>query len=200
MGQSVMGQRLVINITDAYGKWLANAYYHWDAYTVSAIENAIKIIKTQMLFDMLNEFNNIPLKKKAIFLLESTGAGITPEDFQLKQYPDIWIPAKNRNEGLIQVTEESMKRAYYWEEGTIDIDISKKLINFNVFNEYSREEILELANDWDDKNFITNINNAIDIDIPNDYIEFLSFSKKLLDIHKVNQVYFFKDKYLMFIE
>ena len=29
-----MGQRLVINITNAYGKWLANAYYHWDAYTV----------------------------------------------------------------------------------------------------------------------------------------------------------------------
>lgn len=195
-----MGQRLVINITDAYGKWLANAYYHWDAYTVSAIENAIKIIKTQMLFEMLNEFNDIPLKKKAIFLLESTGAGITSEDFQLKQYPDIWIPAKNRNEGLIQVTEESMKRAYFWEEGTIDIDISRKLINFNVFYEYTKEEILELINDFDDKNFITNINNAIDIDIPNDYIEFLSFSEKLLSIHKVNQVYFYKDKYLMFIE
>ena len=191
-----MGQRLVINITDAYGKWLANAYYHWDAYTVPAIELAINIIKTQMLFNTLNEFNNIPLKKKAIFLLESTGAGITPVDFHLKQYPDIWIPAKNRNEGLIQVTEESMKDAYFWKEGTIDIDISKKLINFNVFHEYSKEEILELINEC---NVIT-IDNVIDIDIPNDYIEFLDFSEKLLNNHKRNQVYFSKDKYLMFIE
>ena len=45
--------------------------------------------------------------------------------------------------------------------------------------------------------------NAIDIDIldiPNDYIGFLDFSEKLLNNHKRNQVYFFKDKYAMFIE
>lgn len=95
---------------------------------------------------------------------------------------------------------ESMKHAYFWEEGTIDIDISKKLINFNVFHEYSKEEISELINELGNENSIINVNNEIYFDIPDDYIGFLDFSKKLLNNHKRNQVYYSKDKYLMFIE
>jgi len=39
-----MGQRLNIEII-SNGKCLANAYYHWSAYSDSAIDLAIKIVR-----------------------------------------------------------------------------------------------------------------------------------------------------------
>lgn len=133
-----MGQRLNIEMV-ANGKSLVNAYFHWSAYTHEALSMLQEIIKTQEKIDILDEIKNMPLDKKAIYLLMSIGAGITPEDMQLNKYPDIWIKAINRNYGLINISEEQKEICRTWEEGRITIDIVEKTFEFDVFFEFSKE-------------------------------------------------------------
>ena len=63
-----MGQRLVVQIEDC-GKQLANAYYHWSAYTESALEITNDVIQT---------LNEIAINKtnieRAVHALYKTGA------------------------------------------------------------------------------------------------------------------------------
>ena len=129
----------------ANGKSLVNAYFHWSAYTDEALLMLQEIIKTQEKIDILNEIKDMPLDKKAIYLLISIGGGITPEDMQLNKYPDIWIKAINRNEGLINVSEEQKEVCRTWEEGRITIDIVEKTFEFDVFFEFSKEEAEEIS-------------------------------------------------------
>lgn len=138
-----MGQRLNIEMI-ANGESLVNAYFHWSAYTDEALSILQEIIKTQEKIDILDEIKNMPLDKKAIYLLMSIGAGITPEDIHLNKYPDIWIKATNRNYGLINISEEEKEICRTWEEGRITIDIVEKTFNFNVFFEFSKEEAEEM--------------------------------------------------------
>ena len=139
-----MGQRLNIEMV-ANGKSLVNAYFHWSAYTDNALSILQEIIKTQEKIDILDEIKNMPLDKKAIYLLISIGAGITPEDVHLNKYPDIWIKATNRNEGLINISEEQKEVCRTLEEGRITIDIAKKTFEFDVFFEFSKEEVEEIS-------------------------------------------------------
>lgn len=139
-----MGQRLNIEMV-ANGKSLVNAYFHWSAYTDNALFILQKIIKTQEKIDILDETKNMPLDKKAIYLLISIGAGITPEDVHLNKYPDIWIKATNRNEGLINISEEQKEDCRTLEEGRITIDIVEKTFDFDVFFRFSKEEAEEIS-------------------------------------------------------
>ena len=139
-----MGQRLNIEMV-ANGKSLVNAYFHWSAYTDEAISILQEIIKTQENIDILDEIKNMPLDKKAIYLLISIGAGITLEDMHLNKYPDIWIKAISRNYGLINISEEQKEICRTWEEGRITIDIVEKTFEFDVFFEFSKEEAEEIS-------------------------------------------------------
>ena len=70
-----MGQRLNLEIWNN-GKLLANAYYHWSAFTESSAEiisKALNYIENNTLED-----NNVLLY--AIRILESTGAGLTEDE------------------------------------------------------------------------------------------------------------------------
>ena len=138
-----MGQRLNVEMI-ANGKSLVNAYFHWSAYTHEALSILQEIIETQEKIDILDEIKNMPLDKKAIYLLISIGAGITPEDMHLNKYPDIWIKAINRNYGLINISEEQKEICRTWEERRITIDIVEKTFDFNVFFEFSKEEAEEI--------------------------------------------------------
>ena len=139
-----MGQRLNVEMI-ANGKSLVNAYFHWSAYTDEALSILQEIIETQEKIDILDEIKNMPLDKKAIYLLISIGAGITPEDMRLNKYPDIWIKAINRNEGLINISEEQKEVCRTWEEGRITIDIVEKTFEFDVFFTFSKEEAEEIS-------------------------------------------------------
>ena len=139
-----MGQRLNIEIV-SNGKLLANAYYHWDAYTG---------ISLQRTDDILNKLNEIKGSAKddldlAIKLLESTGAGINAEernyilaDPELSKYLPI-NNCVNRNEGILSITKEGMKNTRLWEEGRVTIDIRKRTILFRVYWELTKEEYLD---------------------------------------------------------
>ena len=134
-----MGQRLNIEILNK-GERLANAYYHWGAYTTSASE---------LTMDIINNFEEIMSMNcsdtaKAILLLQTTGAGLefgidndeleyakenledNEETFKLfKTHTD-------RNEGLICINPEEMDKTERWEEGRVTINIDTKTIDFDV--------------------------------------------------------------------
>lgn len=136
-----MGQRLNIEIKSGE-EIIANAYYHWSAYSDSAYE-LTKII--------VNEFDNVKDMDKfgqAIALLQKTGSGVDngdfaiaksklPEDFQL-------IRATNRNNGITSISEEGMTETRNWEEGRVTIDLDSKTIDFDVLWNLDDEEDPEI--------------------------------------------------------
>ena len=138
-----MGQRLEILIMKD-GKELANAYYHWSAYTSSSFELAKEIV-------MAIKNRKVRQKdelKKAIRLLEITGAGVTQDE---KNYLKVgerfknfkFMPCDGRNEGLIAVSPEGMKETRDWQEGQVFIDIGKRKVSFDVWSCFNGEEELK---------------------------------------------------------
>lgn len=134
-----MGQRLNIEIT-ANDKLLANCYYHWSAYTSSA-----KILTRQILLYLKNSRTTEPLLK-AIRCLEKTGAGLTKFELEdvKKLYPKrTFKKAKDRNTGLIAITQQGMNETRRWEEGRVTVDITNNTLNFDVFFTETIEEFKE---------------------------------------------------------
>lgn len=139
-----MGQRLNVEIV-SNGKLLANAYYHWDAYTG---------ISLQRTDDILNKLNEIKESVKddldlAIRLLESTGAGINDverryilADPELSKYLPI-NECISRNDGILAITQKSIQINRSWEEGRVTIDIGKRTVVFRVYLELTKEEYLD---------------------------------------------------------
>ena len=128
-----MGQRLNIEIMSGE-KTLANAYYHWSAYTASAAELTKIILKTHVDAEE-------PLIWQAIHLLEATGAGvpgyerdcIIRHEILPKEEIDHFQPCIDRNRGLIAITEEGIRDTRAWEEGRVTIHLDSKTVDFNVF-------------------------------------------------------------------
>lgn len=146
-----MGQRLNIEIM-SNDSVLANAYYHWSAYTRSALYLTKEIVAA---FDSVNEETDL---KKAIRLLELTGAGVNSSE-RMRIDNDVtgkfagieFKDCINRNEGLLAVTKEGIDETRYWEEGRVTIHLDTHTINFDVLwyidAEIYEEEYEESAED-----------------------------------------------------
>lgn len=169
-----MGQRLNAEIV-SNGKLLANAYYHWDAYTGMSL---------QRTDDILNKLNEIKELVKddldlAIKLLESTGAGITAEERNyILASPELskHLPINDcvgRNEGILAITKEGMQNTRNWEEGRVTIDIGKRTILFRVYWEMTKEEYLDeyLVNDVEHYEQLPTIDYDLEKEIPFDKFE-----------------------------
>ena len=147
-----MGQRLVVQI-EQNGEPLANAYYHWSAYTYTAA-NLAEMVR-EYLAEADKTWSNL---KKAVWALYKTGARFNPiETARLNS--EYWnrdnfdfvfdgIPA-DRNEGLLCITEEGMDDNIRWEEGRVDVDIETKEIYFDVVGIELVEDYLEWNNEPD---------------------------------------------------
>lgn len=123
-----MGQRLNIEIWDK-GQVLANAYYHWSAYTLEALKLLEKIITN---IDNLVECDNDRLK--AVWLLQLTGAGLTQEELSTiycKGFTGI-TECNGRDEGLIAVSDKGIQETRYWEEDRATIYLDERRIDFDV--------------------------------------------------------------------
>ncbi len=146
-----MGQRLNIEIVNGETS-LANCYYHWSAYTGSALN------LTKHIIDSYYDSEAIVGLKMAIELLEATGGGVNeteraeiqkqPEKFGSFEFKD----CTNRNNGLISVTENGKEETRKWEEGRVTIDLGSETFKFDVawfdmpeeyFEEYCDEEDLQ---------------------------------------------------------
>jgi len=147
-----MGQRLVIQITDNDVN-LANAYYHWSAYTGSSAALTKEILD---IIDFVNK-DYTPVQK-AVWLLYKTGARFAPDEIALMNRDEIDVDqfsfafddkAVDRNDGLLCVTEDGMDNNTSWEEGRVEIDITRKLVHFDVICTETAEEYTEYNKDWE---------------------------------------------------
>ena len=143
-----MGQRLNIEITDG-SNVLANAYYHWSAYTHDSAE-LLKLILSERC---ITDDSTMSIFEKAIYLLERTGAGFSSTELDYIKNEDIDLPldlikfAKDRNEGLIAISTKGIKDTEYWEEGRITVDILNLKVDFNVIWAPSDEEVKDYEKD-----------------------------------------------------
>ena len=142
-----MGQRLNIEITDG-SNVLANAYYHWSAYTHDSVELLNMIISERCITD-----STMSLFEKAIYLLERTGAGFSSDELDYLENEDIDLPedlkkpARDRNEGLIAISTSGIKTTEAWEEGRVTIDILNLKVDFNVVWAMNDEEVEDYKKD-----------------------------------------------------
>lgn len=158
-----MGQRLVIANYTTESEPTNAIYYHWSAYTDSALEE---------LNDLKNEiadyYNNLDTEittdeeQKNYFNLACLAAisGITSSDEKSLEYiqslrPEYTNEDANRNEGIIAFTDKGVENILYWSEGTIYVywkfkkdgtpDFEKTTFDFNslVYNEVEEELVDE---------------------------------------------------------
>lgn len=128
-----MGQRLNVEIWNN-GKVLANAYYHWSAYTDSAAD---------IVTAALDYIKNNPMKDDndllyAIRILEATGAGLTDREVEhAKMLPvldgETFAECNGRNDGLCGISENEIASTRSWAEGTVFIYLDEKRVSFDVF-------------------------------------------------------------------
>ena len=132
-----MGQRLVVSVQYG-GKNISSIYYHWSAYTRSALEEARDIV------ECLHNTNAKTVKEiqlALIHLCEKNGGGIYngldslegiyiqerwPHEQFRKAKPD-------RSYGLIAITESGMDEMLGWAEGELTIDVENRMIYNEVF-------------------------------------------------------------------
>ena len=137
-----MGQRLVIQIEDEHGP-LANAYYHWNAYTSCAANQT-----DEVLGYLEDAPKNMTPKQKAAFALYMTGARFNPvEEAALKEegleqdFKFVFDGfAADRNNGLLCVTEDGMEQNTAWEEGRTTIYLDTHEVYFDVICEMTAKD------------------------------------------------------------
>ena len=153
-----MGQRLVVTI-EKDKKRLCNIYYHWSAYTVSALWETQKLVKC--IYNHKDETER-ELLLRLIHFCENNGGGISngPEGDEWKYIQHIYPNEEfkkegiSRNDGLISLSEKEMDVSQYWSEGDVIINLDEDLINFGIFSGYdSLEEYNENRKEWDEDDF-----------------------------------------------
>lgn len=104
-----MGQRLVITV-HAFDEDIATIYYHWSAYTTSALDEAQKILKNVKWEDTTSKDELI---LRIVRFMESNGGCIDFEDkpeFN-KRFPNVEFKDDgSRNDGLVAISKQVMDK------------------------------------------------------------------------------------------
>jgi hypothetical protein len=149
-----MGQRLVVTIKKGDRK-LCNIYYHWSAYTYSALLETKKIINC--IYNHKDEAES-ELLLRLIRFCEENGGGIrgVKDEFAYIQslYPNEIFVTENysRSEGLIALSEKGMRDLQSWSEGDVYINLDTDEVDFCVYSGYEDfEEYIQNRKSWDDE-------------------------------------------------
>lgn len=143
-----MGQRLVVTVKST-GEDLCKMYFHWSAYTISALME---------VRDMMAEFPMETNSKEDAILYfirycEEYGGGIDGGmdgkewNYITNKYPNYKFKSENinRNRGLIAISEDGMDEMQSWSEGDIYINLDEMTVYNELFwyyddiDEYNRE-------------------------------------------------------------
>lgn len=143
-----MGQRLVVTVKST-GEDLCKMYFHWSAYTISALME---------VRDMMAEFPMETNSKEDAILYfirycEEYGGGIDcgmdskEWNYITNKYPNYKFKSENinRNRGLIAISEDGMDEMQSWSEGDIYINLDEMTVHNELFlyyddiDEYNRE-------------------------------------------------------------
>lgn len=145
-----MGQRLNLEIVDNNGV-LANSYYHWSAYTGSAIELTESALGA--FYDSPEDISQLGL---AVFMLQETGAGLYSEEKERISADETEMfngiefrDARDRNCGLLSVTKSGIEETERWEEGRVTVNIEDRTVDFGVIWTYTAGEYNEDMEDED---------------------------------------------------
>lgn len=155
-----MGQRLNIEIIVG-GSAKANCYFHWSAYTTSAISETITILKnyndrikgkiTDPLLIAVNCFSENSSYSYSSGKTIYAGLSESSFEFMCEKYPDKdFRRAEDRNAGLIGCTEEDMEQTREAEEGRVVIDLDNEMIYFDVLWANSVDVYMEEMFDLED--------------------------------------------------
>lgn len=187
-----MGQRLNIEIKKkGKEKAIANCYYHWSAYTESSL-----LLAKEILENVIHYHNEKDDFKKAVQLLQSTGAGIIHNEYDIlteeqKRYCRV---GEDRNMGLISFTDKGIEETRTWEEGRIEIELDdddyKDLGHFKVysiinFGVYWSEYINDLKGNDDDDDEKLDLDNITEFDFDLDYMTLEDID---LFLSKINEI------------
>lgn len=163
-----MGQRLVVSIQNN-GEELATVYYHWSAYTVSALWEVNKL--AGCIYNHKDETES-DLKLSLIRFCEENGGGINGNDAEFKYIESLYpgeVFKKNgysRSDGLIDLSEEGRRESHGWSEGDVILYIDEERINNGVFGYWSSyEEYYEEVKSWgeDYEDYILKLEDIPDI-------------------------------------
>ena len=150
-----MGQRLVVTV-QFQGQDLAKIYYHWSAYTESALYETQKIV--DCIYNHKDETEK-ELQLRLIRFCEENGGGITgfeerrEVEYIQKLFPNETFKTEgySRNNGLIALSEYGMNDFQKWSEGDVIINLDEDMINFGVYGCYDNlKEYNEARKEWDD--------------------------------------------------
>lgn len=191
-----MGQRLNIEIKKkGKKKTIANCYYHWSAYTESSL-----LLAKEILENIINYHDEKDDFKKAVQLLQSTGAGIIHNEYDIlteeqKRYCRV---GEDRNMGLISFTDKGIEETRTWEEGRIEIELDdddyKDLDHFKVystiyFGVYWHENINDLKGNDDDDDEKLDLDNITEFDFDLDYMTLEDINLFLSKINEIENNY-----------
>lgn len=127
-----MGQRLVVTVNDN-GKDICKMYFHWSAYSMSAL-----YVTRDILDAILSDDDIMDLRLRLIRFCEAYGGGIKngkdSDEWKYIQntYPNEIFKEEgiSRNCGLIAISEDGMNDLQDWSEGDIIINIdTHRVIN-----------------------------------------------------------------------
>lgn len=121
-----MGQRLNIEIARK-DKVIAASYYHWSGYTVPAIELTQEALKT-----IIKNKKAIDDADMAIRALESTGAGLEPDEAKDIDNGQNYKIGNDRNNGFISVRKETISNFENWQEADTLINLLDDEKDFKV--------------------------------------------------------------------
>lgn len=199
-----MGQRLNIEVVKD-GKIVANCYYHWSAYTLASLNEALQVIEK---YDELIK-QNLPDEVLVVKLFENctslnffsgnfNHAGLSQNSYEYmcNKYPNFEFKiATDRNAGLIGVTEKDINETRTWEEGCIIIDLDKEIIDAELMiGYYETEEYEQECIDNEEEFNLKNIP-----EFPYDNLNQIPFNnlKKVIDKisgYEKDRIYVFKTK------
>lgn len=194
-----MGQRLVVSIQNN-GKELATVYYHWSAYTVSALWETSKLVKC--IFNHKDETEE-ELKLRLIRFCEKNGGGINgnPAEFEYIKslYPGEVFKRDgySRSDGLIDLSESGRRKSHGLSDGDVEIYIDEERINNGVFgyyqdyNEYV-DEVKSCSNDYEDE--IVSLEEIPDIGCDLGYIAIEDIDK-VIDVLEEKRAFLVRNGY-----
>lgn len=151
-----MGQRLVVTIKDGNER-LCNIYYHWSAYTISALHQTKELINC--IYNHEDETKE-ELLLRLIRFCENDGGGISDgpngEEWKYiqKLYPNeiFKVDEISRCDGLISLSEREMNKSQSWSEGDVHININEDMVHFNVYSYYDNiEDYIREQQEWDEE-------------------------------------------------
>ena len=148
-----MGQRLVVTIENNE-KEIAKIYYHWSAYTYSALCETQNII--DCIYNSTDETEK-ELQLRLIRFCENNGGGIKDTHEELAYIQDLYPGEKfktenySRNDGLIALSEHGMNDLQGWSEGDVYINLDTDQVDFCVYSGYENiKEYIEERKSWDE--------------------------------------------------